>query len=119
MTVTKASTADSLVDTVGLNRREAKEIIETFFGSILETLVSGEEVKLPGFGNFTLRDKRARPERNPKNGEPMPITARRVVIFHAIAILRDTVTQNWQPLAESENPDSLWRLRVMANRGSF
>ncbi len=89
MTITKAEISDTLVDTMGLSNREAKEIIETFFDGIRKTLASGEEVKISGFGNFAARDKRARPGRNPMTGEPIPIMARRVVLFHPSAILRE------------------------------
>jgi integration host factor subunit alpha len=72
-----------LFDQVGLNKREAKDMVETFFEEISAALVRGESVKLSGFGNFLLRDKPQRPGRNPKTGEEIPISARRVVTFHA------------------------------------
>ena len=68
---------------VGLNKREAKDMVETFFEEIRDALERGESVKLSGFGNFQLRDKPQRPGRNPKTGEEIPISARRVVTFHA------------------------------------
>ena len=82
MAVTKAESVDMLYDTMGLNKREAKGIVESFFDSSRETLARGEEVKLSGFGNFTLREKNPRPGRNPKTGVEITITARRVVTFH-------------------------------------
>lgn len=82
MTLTKAELADMLYQEVGLNKREAKEMVEAFFDQIRLTLEKGESVKLSGFGNFELRNKPQRPGRNPKTGEDMPITARRVVTFH-------------------------------------
>ena len=81
MTVTKKGLADHLADMTGLKARESKQLVESFFNTIRETLASGEDVKLSGFGNFTLHGKRARPGRNPKNGEPFEIRARRVVTF--------------------------------------
>ena len=78
-TLTKAELADLLFDKVGLNKREAKDMVETFFEQIRAQLEQGESVKLSGFGNFQLRDKPQRPGRNPKTGEEIPITARRVV----------------------------------------
>lgn len=82
-TLTKAELAELLFDRVGLNKREAKDMVETFFDEIALTLEQGDAVKLSGFGNFQLRDKPQRPGRNPKTGEEIPITARRVVTFHA------------------------------------
>lgn len=81
MALTKAELAEALHDHVGLNKREAKEIVDLFFDTISETLSAGDSVRLSGFGNFELRDKPQRPGRNPKTGEEIPITARRVVTF--------------------------------------
>jgi integration host factor subunit alpha len=79
--LTKADIAEKLFDDLGLNKREAKEIVELFFEEIKSSLESGEQVKISGFGKFELRDKSARPGRNPKTGEEIPITPRRVVTF--------------------------------------
>ena len=81
--LTKAEMAERLVDEVGLNQREAGEIVEQFFDEIAAVLASNEPVKLSGFGNFSPRDKGARPGRNPKTGEAFPIGPRRVVTFRA------------------------------------
>lgn len=81
MALTKADLAENLFENVGLNKRDAKETVEAFFEEIRKALESGEQVKLSGFGNFDLRDKSERPGRNPKTGEDIPITARRVVTF--------------------------------------
>ncbi|MCF6217975.1 MAG: integration host factor subunit alpha [Gammaproteobacteria bacterium] len=83
MALTKADIAETLFQELGLNKREAKEIVECFFEEIRMALERGEQVKLSGFGNFDLRDKSQRPGRNPKTGEEIPITARRVVTFKA------------------------------------
>jgi len=83
MALTKADIAETLFQELGLNKREAKEIVECFFEEIRMALERGEQVKLSGFGNFDLRDKNQRPGRNPKTGEEIPITARRVVTFKA------------------------------------
>ena len=82
-TLTKAELAEFLFEQVGLNKREAKDMVETFFSEIGNALQNGNSVKLSGFGNFQLRDKPQRPGRNPRTGEEIPITARRVVTFHA------------------------------------
>jgi integration host factor subunit alpha len=73
--------ADQLFDELGLNKREAKELVELFFDEILDSLEANVQVKLSGFGNFDLREKAERPGRNPKTGEEIPISARRVVTF--------------------------------------
>lgn len=81
MALTKVGIAQELFDTVGLNKREAKDLVELFFEEIRSALEDGDSVKLSGFGNFELRDKAQRPGRNPKTGEEIPISARRVVTF--------------------------------------
>lgn len=91
MTMTKAELADLLFEKVGLNKREAKDMVEAFFEEVRIALEKGDSVKLSGFGNFQLRDKPQRPGRNPKTGEEIPITARRVVTFHASHKLKETV----------------------------
>ena len=79
--LTKAEMAEKLFEELGLNKREAKEVVELFFEEVRSSLEHNEQVKLSGFGNFDLRDKSQRPGRNPKTGEEIPITARRVVTF--------------------------------------
>ncbi|MGR8919835.1 MAG: integration host factor subunit alpha [Gammaproteobacteria bacterium] len=81
MALTKAEMAERLFEDLGLNKREAKELVEAFFEEVRASLEAGQQVKLSGFGNFDLRDKNQRPGRNPKTGEEIPITARRVVTF--------------------------------------
>lgn len=95
MTLTKAELADLLFEKVGLNKREAKDMVEAFFEEIRVKLEQSEEVKLSGFGNFQLRDKQQRPGRNPKTGEEIPISARRVVTFHPSAKLKSLVEKNY------------------------
>ncbi|MEK6750146.1 MAG: integration host factor subunit alpha [Pseudomonadota bacterium] len=81
MALTKAEIAERLFEELGINKREAKELVDQFFDEIRANLEAGMDVKLSGFGNFMLRDKNQRPGRNPKTGEEIPITARRVVTF--------------------------------------
>ena len=88
MTVTKATLATTLFEEVGLNKREANDMIDRFFEEISAALEAGDFVKLSGFGNFTLREKPPRPGRNPKTGQQVPILARRVVTFHPSLKLR-------------------------------
>lgn len=92
-TMTKAELADALFERLGLNKREAKDMVDSFFDEIRLALERGESVKLSGFGNFQLRDKPQRPGRNPKTGEEIAITARRVVTFHASQKLKAAVSQ--------------------------
>ena len=96
-TLTKAALADMLFERVGLNKREAKDMVETFFEEISAALIRGESVKLSGFGNFQLRDKQQRPGRNPKTGEEIPISARRVVTFHASKKLKAQIEAPRRP----------------------
>jgi integration host factor subunit alpha len=79
--LTKADLAERLHEELGLNKREVKDIVELFFDEIRSSLESANQVKISGFGNFDLRDKGERPGRNPKTGEEIPISARRVVTF--------------------------------------
>jgi integration host factor subunit alpha len=79
--LTKAEMAEKLFEELGLNKREAKEVVELFFEEVRAALEVNEQVKLSGFGNFDLRDKSQRPGRNPKTGEEISISARRVVTF--------------------------------------
>ncbi|MGB5305568.1 MAG: integration host factor subunit alpha [Gammaproteobacteria bacterium] len=83
MALTKADMAEKLFEDLGLNKREAKELVELFFEEIRAALENGRQVKLSGFGNFDLREKNQRPGRNPKTGEEIPISARRVVTFRS------------------------------------
>ncbi|MCK6412267.1 MAG: integration host factor subunit alpha [Azonexus sp.] len=101
MTLTKAELADLLFERVGLNKREAKDMVEAFFDEIRNALEIGDGVKLSGFGNFQLRDKPQRPGRNPKTGEEIPITARRVVTFHASQKLKSDVELAYNGTATS------------------
>jgi integration host factor subunit alpha len=81
--LTKAQLADLLFEQIGLNKRESKDMVDAFFDLIVDSLISGDDVKISGFGNFQIRTKAARPGRNPRTGELIPIDARRVATFHA------------------------------------
>jgi len=89
--LTKAQLAEMLYQQIGLNKRESKDMIEAFFDLITQSLVEGNDVKISGFGNFQIRTKSARPGRNPRTGEVIPIAARRVVTFHASHKLKDLI----------------------------
>ena len=102
MTVTKADLANTLFEQLGLNKREAKEFVELFFEKIRESLESGESVKLSGFGGFSVRDKKSRPGRNPKTGEEVPVTPRRVVTYKASQKVKDRIVKNNTSQSDSE-----------------
>lgn len=89
--LTKAEMAEKLHHQLGFNKREAKDVVELFFEEIKIALENNEQVKLSGFGNFELRDKSERPGRNPKTGEEIPISARRVVTFKPGQKLKSSV----------------------------
>ncbi len=91
MGLTRADMAESLFNEMGLNRNEASELVDSYFEELIACLAVGEQVKLSGFGNFDIRDKNERPGRNPKTGEKIPITARRVVTFRPGQKLRARV----------------------------
>ena len=97
--LTKAQLADMLFEQIGLNKRESKDMVDAFFDILVETLVDGRDIKLSGFGNFNLRHKAARPGRNPRTGELIPIDERVVVTFHASHKLK-AVVQGEEPPAD-------------------
>ncbi len=99
-TLTKAELADLLFERLGLNKRESKDMVEAFFEIIHGTLVTGEDVKLSGFGNFNIRRKAPRPGRNPRTGESIPIKARNVVTFHASHKLKEQIQGHAGPLSD-------------------
>ena len=94
MTVTKMELANTLFDELGLNKREAKEFVELFFEEVRIALENGENVKFSGFGSFSVRDKPQRPGRNPKTGEEIPVSARRVVTYKASQKIKDRIADS-------------------------
>ncbi|MFM2476709.1 integration host factor subunit alpha [Celerinatantimonas sp. MCCC 1A17872] len=99
MALTKADLAENLFDRLGFSKKESKDVVESFFEEIRLALESGEQVKISGFGNFDLRQKNERPGRNPKTGEDIPISARRVVTFRPGQKLKSRV-ENAEPKSE-------------------
>ena len=91
--LTKAQLAAALFDQLGLNKREAKDLVDAFFEIVSAELVRGSSVKISGFGNFEVHNKTARPGRNPQTGEPVIIAARKVVTFRASGSLRQQITK--------------------------
>ena len=112
MTVTKADLATLLHENLGVNKREAAEIVMAFFEEISTELQKGETVKLSGFGVFCLRHKNSRPGRNPKTGEMIPVSARRVVMFHPSHLLKAQVHE--QHPAEHEPAAAPQLMRTQA-----
>ncbi|MFP2767841.1 integration host factor subunit alpha [Oceanisphaera sp. KMM 10153] len=101
MALTKADIAEHLFTELGMTKRDAKDMVEAFFEEIRSALELGEQVKISGFGNFELRNKGERPGRNPKTGEDIPISARRVVTFRPGQKLKARV-ENVPQLDDSE-----------------
>ena len=93
--LTKADMVDALSDQRGINKRDAKDLVETLFEEMRVALERGDSVKVSGFGNFECRTKSERPGRNPKTGQEIPITARRVVTFHASQKLKSLVEKSF------------------------
>ena len=91
MTLTKSDIVKNLHDRIGLNKREAKELVDSFFENIKRLLSQGHDVKISGFGNFQLNNKSSRPGRNPRTGEDVVITARKVVTFKSGQKLKESV----------------------------
>ena len=97
MALTKSELAEKLFENVGLNKREAKEFVDSFFEVMRDALQRGEQIKLSGFGNFVLRDKRARMGRNPQSGDAMEISARRVMTFKVSQVLKEAINSGKVP----------------------
>ena len=104
MTLTKVDMTESLIKELGFDKREAHDMVDLFIEEIVGSLAVGEHVRLSGFGNFDLRDKSERPGRNPKTGEDVLISARRVVTFSAGQKLRGRVEAYAGPGNNDELP---------------
>jgi integration host factor subunit alpha len=105
-TITKADLANLLHENLGVNKREASEIVMSFFEEICGELEKGATVKLSGFGVFCLRNKNSRPGRNPKTGEMIPVSARRVVMFHPSHILKALVHEHRPAQSKTSTADA-------------
>ena len=91
--MTKADLVDIVYEKVGLSKKEAQEIVEDIFDTLKNTLKAGDKIKISGFGNFVLRDKRPRKGRNPQTGDDIEITARRVLTFRPSQILKAFINE--------------------------
>lgn len=91
MALTKADIVEALYEKVGFSKKEAAELVELVFDSMKGTLSQGQKLKISGFGNFVVREKRSRVGRNPKTGDTIEISARRVLTFRPSQVLRSEV----------------------------
>ena len=102
--MTKADIIEAVYEKVGgFSKKEAAEIVETVFNTIKETLERGEKIKISGFGNFVVREKKARIGRNPQTGEEITISARRVLTFKPSAVLKAVLNGDEHPGAPSNS----------------
>jgi integration host factor subunit alpha len=92
-TLTRADLAEAVVRKVGLPRNESQELVELVLGEISASLARGESVKLSSFGSFGIRQKGERMGRNPKTGDEVPITPRRVLVFRPSNIMKERINQ--------------------------
>lgn len=102
--MTKADIVEALYDKVGFTKKEAADLVELVFDTLKTTLAKGQKIKISGFGNFVIREKRSRIGRNPQTGESIEISARRVLTFRPSQVLRSdvNVSLNGKPI----QPDS-------------
>lgn len=91
MSYTKASIIDEICQKIGLPKKDSTDIVELLFDTMKQTLERGENLKISGFGSFTVRQKKSRLGRNPQTGQAMEITARKVVTFKPSQVLRDAL----------------------------
>ncbi len=105
-TVTKADIVEKVYETIGFSKKEASELVELVFDSLKETLHKGEKVKISGFGNFVVRGKNERNGRNPRTGEQMKISARRVITFKPSQVLKAMLNgEEYAHLIDKEDED--------------
>lgn len=90
-TLTRANLCEAIYNEIGLSRLESSDIVEAVLEEISDALVDGDDVKLSSFGTFSVRHKNGRIGRNPKTGEEVPITPRRVLSFRASHVLKDRI----------------------------
>lgn len=90
-TITRAQLSDAVYQEVGLSRNESAELVESVLGEIINSLASGDVVKISSFGSFYVREKGQRMGRNPKTGEEVPILPRRVLVFRPSHVLKDRI----------------------------
>lgn len=104
MAMTKADIVEALYQKVGFSKKEAADLVELVFDTIKNTLASGDKIKISGFGNFVVREKRSRIGRNPQTGEQIEISARKVLTFRPSQVLRAEVNASLE--GKPVNPDA-------------
>ena len=102
MALTKADLVDSIHEKIGFSKKEAADIVELIFDTIKGALTDGDKIKISGFGNFVVREKRARTGRNPQTGQAIEISARRVLTFKPSQVLRTDVNDTLKGKAITE-----------------
>jgi integration host factor subunit alpha len=116
--MTKAEIVQALYTKVGgFSRKESAELVDLVFEMMKETLGRGEKIKISGFGNFVLRDKRQRPGRNPQTGQPIRISERRVLTFKSSQILKQALNQRPGPIPPNATPNGVGAVGIGASRG--
>ena len=105
MAMTKADIVEALYERVGFSKKEAADLVELVFDTLKNTLAKGQKIKISGFGNFVIREKRSRVGRNPQTGQSIEITARRVLTFRPSQVLRTDVNASLENKPMS--PDSI------------
>jgi integration host factor subunit alpha len=91
--MTKADIIEAVYDQIGFSKKETAEIVELVFETMKDTLAEGDKIKISGFGNFVVRDKRARPGRNPQTGEAITISERKVLTFKPSQVLKSALNE--------------------------
>jgi integration host factor subunit alpha len=104
VSVTKADIIESVYEKVGFSKKEAADVVEMVFDTIKETLERGEKIKISGFGNFIVREKKSRVGRNPQTGEEIEISARRVLTFRPSQVLKNALNGEEESLSGSSTP---------------
>ncbi len=106
--MTKAEIIESVYSKIGFSKKESSDIVELVFDMMKETLEKGEKIKISGFGNFLVRDKKPRIGRNPQTGEAIEITARRVLTFRPSQVLKSSLNQDREnlPITPANGKDS-------------
>jgi integration host factor subunit alpha len=99
--MTKADIIESVYEKVGFSKKESADIVELIFDTLKQTLERGEKIKISGFGNFIVRDKKSRIGRNPQTGKVIEITARRVLTFRPSQVLKTALNASTPPMGEA------------------
>ncbi len=103
--MTKAEIIENVYSKIGFSKKESSDIVELVFNTMKETLERGEKIKISGFGNFIVREKRPRVGRNPQTGQSIEITARRVLTFRPSQVLKMALNKGYKPAPGEELDD--------------